>query len=355
MSQFDYVILGGGCAGLSLAYELEVNDKLQEATLAIVEPRASYERDKTWSFWRVEPHRFADCVIKEWSRFQVRTSEGNRSVNCGAMPYESIDSGLFYDKVLSRLACNPNVSFVKGTDEFDVGDATVFNSVPSGSGLAQGPWQHFKGLEIKGPEGTFTHDELMLMDFDCDQRGQVHFFYVLPFSSDRALVETTWLGPKNVGSVDYDEQLRTYIERQWGLDDYEVAFTEQGAIPLFEYANAPAANTINIGAAGGMVRQSTGYAFLNIQAHSRHICANFEQLQSAPLFQIGQRYRVLDRIFLRVMKGNPELMPEVFDRFFRTSPEAVIPFLSNRGTLAGDASAILGMPKMPFLKALVGG
>ena len=30
MKEFDYIIIGGGCAGLSLAYELEVNNKLKE-------------------------------------------------------------------------------------------------------------------------------------------------------------------------------------------------------------------------------------------------------------------------------------------------------------------------------------
>ena len=29
MKEFDYVIIGGGCAGLSLAYELEVHKKLE--------------------------------------------------------------------------------------------------------------------------------------------------------------------------------------------------------------------------------------------------------------------------------------------------------------------------------------
>ena len=28
MREFDYIIVGGGCAGVSLAYELEINDKL---------------------------------------------------------------------------------------------------------------------------------------------------------------------------------------------------------------------------------------------------------------------------------------------------------------------------------------
>ena len=29
MKDFDFVIIGGGCAGLSLAYELETNNKLK--------------------------------------------------------------------------------------------------------------------------------------------------------------------------------------------------------------------------------------------------------------------------------------------------------------------------------------
>ncbi len=28
MKDFDYIIIGGGCAGLSLAYELDVHNKL---------------------------------------------------------------------------------------------------------------------------------------------------------------------------------------------------------------------------------------------------------------------------------------------------------------------------------------
>ena len=39
MKEYDYVIIGGGCAGLSLAYELNTHNKLQNRTLAIIEPR----------------------------------------------------------------------------------------------------------------------------------------------------------------------------------------------------------------------------------------------------------------------------------------------------------------------------
>jgi len=43
MNEFDYVIIGGGCAGLSLAYELDINNKLNNKTLAIIEPRDEYK------------------------------------------------------------------------------------------------------------------------------------------------------------------------------------------------------------------------------------------------------------------------------------------------------------------------
>ena len=39
MKEFDYVILGGGCAGLSLAYQLDIYNKIKNKSLAIVEMR----------------------------------------------------------------------------------------------------------------------------------------------------------------------------------------------------------------------------------------------------------------------------------------------------------------------------
>ena len=78
MKEFDYIIIGGGCAGLSLAYELNKNKKLEKKTLAIIETRDKYKRDKTWSFWRVVDHNFEDCVIKSWNNFTINSLHGSR-------------------------------------------------------------------------------------------------------------------------------------------------------------------------------------------------------------------------------------------------------------------------------------
>ena len=103
MKEFNYVIIGGGCAGLSLAYELDIHKKLEDKTLAIVEPRTEYKRDKTWSFWRVGPHSFEDCVIKNWKEFSIKTSSNFKIIECDNFPYQSIDSGLFYKKINERF------------------------------------------------------------------------------------------------------------------------------------------------------------------------------------------------------------------------------------------------------------
>jgi len=78
MKEFDYIIVGGGCAGLSLAYELEIHQKLKNKTLAIIEPRTEYKRDKIWSFWKVIDHNFDDCV-KKLGRIFYKFTNRNQS------------------------------------------------------------------------------------------------------------------------------------------------------------------------------------------------------------------------------------------------------------------------------------
>mgnify|MGYP001434593777 CR=1 FL=1 len=91
MKEFDYVIIGGGCAGLSLAYELEIHKKLEDKTLAIIEPREEYKRDKTWSFWKVFSHNFDDCIKKSWNNFTINTPYDTKFVECQNTPYQTID------------------------------------------------------------------------------------------------------------------------------------------------------------------------------------------------------------------------------------------------------------------------
>ena len=86
----------------------QINDKLKGKTLAIIEPRKEYKRDKTWSFWKVFDHNFEDCVIKSWNNFTINSTFKSQELNSKKFPYQSIDSGLFYKKVLLELSKNKN-------------------------------------------------------------------------------------------------------------------------------------------------------------------------------------------------------------------------------------------------------
>ena len=354
MKEFNYIIIGGGCAGLSLAYELEIHKKLLNKTLAIIEPRLEYKKDKTWSFWKVSPHNFNDCVKKSWQSFSVNIPHKTKHLECNNYPYQSIDSGLFYEKIINRLKKNNNINFYKDIKEISSENSFIFNSVPSHKANENNLWQHFYGVEIETKNNLFDDKIINLMDFDCEQRNSVHFFYTLPFLKNKALVQSTWLSKMNDESQkDYDNQIKDYIENHLNLKDYNISYKEEGAIPLFYPTNNQEKNKMNIGTAGGMTRLSTGYTFLNIQNHSNYIRENIENISTTKNFEIEKKYQFLDKIFLSVLEKYPKKMPYIFFKMFNASPNTVIKFLSNKSNLLEDLSIILKMPKWIFIKALL--
>ena len=353
MKEFDYIIIGGGCAGLSLAYELDLNSKLKDKTLAIVEPRDEYKRDKTWSFWKVSPHNFEDCTIKSWDNFTINIPSHLKHVDCKNMPYQTIDSGLFYQKIIDKIKQNNNIYFFKNINEVNTENSFIFNSVGDKIDNKSSLWQHFSGIEIETSKDFFDEKIFNLMDFDCDQKNSVHFFYTLPFSKTKALIETTWISDLNNTSLnDYDIQLKDYIEDKLKIKNYKINYKETGAIPLFHPNNIKKLNQIEIGTAGGMTRLSTGYTFLNIQEQSKYIRKNIENIKDTKIFSIERKYEFLDNIFLKVLKKNPERMAQIFYKMFNSSPNTVINFLSNKSNILEDISIISKMPKWVFLKQL---
>jgi len=353
MKNFDYTIIGGGCAGLSLAYELDIHKKLNGKTLAIIEPRLEYKKDKTWSFWKVSPHNFDDCIKKSWQTFSINIPNKTKYLECSNYPYQSIDSGMFYEKIINKLKQNKNIYFFKNIKEVNLENSFIFNSVPALKINENNLWQHFCGVEIETKKNYFDDEIINLMDFNCDQRDSVHFFYTLPYEKNKALVETTWLSTMNDNSQkDYDMQIKDYVEKHLNLKDYKITYKEVGAIPLFYPSNNNSSNKINIGTAGGMTRLSTGYTFLNIQEHSKYIRENIENITITKTFNIQKKYQLLDKIFLKVLKKYPQKMPDIFFKMFNQPSETVIKFLSNKSNFLEDLSLILKMPKWIFIKAL---
>ena len=353
MKDFDYIIIGGGCAGLSLAFELDTHSKLKDRSLAIIEPRNEYKKDKTWSFWKVSSHNFEDCIKKSWDNFTINIPNYTKHIGCKNTPYQTIDSGLFYQKIINTLKENNKIHFFKNINEINTQNSFIFNSVSDIANSKNNLWQHFSGVEIETSKDFFDEEIFNLMDFDCDQKDNVHFFYTLPYSKTKALIETTWISDLNNLSIkDYDNQLKQYLENNLKIKNYKINFKETGAIPLFHPNNIKKLNQIEIGTAGGMTRLSTGYTFLNIQEQSKYIRQNIENIKNTKIFSINKKYQFLDNIFLKVLKKNPNKMAQIFYKLFNCSPSTVINFLSSKSNIYEDVSIISKMPKKMFLKEL---
>ena len=353
MKEFDYIIIGGGCAGLSLAYELEIHKKLKNKTLAIIEPREEYKRDKTWSFWKVFEHNFEDCVKKNWDNFTINSPSQIKYVECIKTPYQTIDSGMFYKKIISKLKLNKNIYFFKNINEINQNNSIIFNSVNEAKNIDGTLWQHFYGVEIETPNDFFDDGIFNLMDFACDQRNRVHFFYTLPFTRKNALIETTWISELGNDTLnDYEKQIDNYLSNHLNIRQCKVTYKEQGAIPLFRQNNVKKKNEIYIGSAGDMTRLSTGYTFLNIQEQSKYIRENLENIKTVNLFKINKKYDFLDKIFLKVLKNNSREMGNIFYKMFESKSSSVINFLSNKSNIYQDISIISKMPKWMFIKQL---
>ena len=154
--------------------------------------------------------------------------------------------------------------------------------------------------------------------------------------------------------MDYDQQLKNYIENHLNIKNYKINYKENGAIPLFYPSNINEKNKINIGTAGHMTRLSTGYTFLNIQEHSRFIRENIDNIDKIRRYEIKKKYQFLDKIFLRVLNNHANQMPNIFFKMFDNSPETVIKFLSNKSNIFQDLLIILKTAKKwLFIKALL--
>ena len=136
---------------------------------------------------------------------------------------------MYKRQILNKLKQNKNIYFFKSKNEINTNSSIVFNSVPEISKTDDKLWQHFCGYEIETDKEFFDEEIMNLMDFDCDQKNSVHFFYTLPFSKNKALVETTWLSTmNNQEEEEYDQQLIDYIKNHLNLKNYRIKYKEVG-------------------------------------------------------------------------------------------------------------------------------
>jgi lycopene beta-cyclase len=381
---FDAILAGGGAAGLSLAYRL--NQAMPEASLLIVDEAVKDRNDHTWCYWSCTPSYLDAITYRTWDRLAVIAEQQSLTLDLAPYRYHMVRSIDFYRFMREQLATRPNVQFQRGTVETVVeGDDFVeivvnelafhgrwlFDSryrpeaYRSGGtpGFGQAPpgrrhhalTQHFLGWEIETDAPSFDPKLPTMFDFRTPQQGAMRFFYVLPFSPQRALVEYTLFSAQLLTLAEYQSALRVYLSDILGLTQYRILEEERSLIPMTDqpFPRRTGRRVLNTGTRGGRVKASSGYAFDRIQRDALAIARSLQRhghpfdLPTSP-----SRYRLFDAMLLDILQHHGELGAPVFSQLFRRNPvQRIFRFLDEEGGWDENFALMASVPPLPFMRA----
>lgn len=372
----DIIILGGGCAGLSLAMRLAGLGE-RSPHVVVIESRTRYTNDRTWCFWDTGLPQMAHLVRHRWTTVSLTTEERRVTVDCSATPYQMIPAEAFYTAAVEAIAEAPRVELAMGEtiisepqkdgDLWRIGTtagqrcARIIVDTRPGRRPERGAaslWQSFSGQEIECGAARFDPDSATLMEFLPTKNGRTTFLYVLPVTPQRALVEATVFAPDPLGPDDLAPELAAGIARHVDGAGFSVLRSEHGILPMGQAAPAPSPDIsyVHAGVAAGAGRPASGFAFQRIQRWA-DACAGALASGKPPVAHPPDSWRIraMDRLFLRVLRARPGIAPDLFLALFAMkNPARVARFMSDCATHADCAAVILALPAGPFLREIPG-
>jgi lycopene beta-cyclase len=367
--EVDLVILGAGCAGLSLAARLA--DAGTTLRVMAIEARADYVDDRSWCFWRPDAHPLSRLVSTTWRSWTFSGADGRTATrSVPGMSYQYVRGSDFYDDATARIAASPNVTVHMATPVGQLEAVTGGVRLATPSGTVTARWvvdtrpvrrpsmlyQCFAGVEVHSDAPLpFEPDKAGLMtSMQADAAG-LAFTYVLPISPTRALVEWTRFSPTPLPESQLVTELNATLERL-SLSNVPVVRTEGGVLPMGRPPGTLPSlpGVFHAGVAGGALRAASGYAFLRIQRWADS-CTEALLAGRPPTGHPAEPWarREMDRIFLQAVRAHPEKTADYFLAMSqRVAPRRFVRFLSDEATAGDYASIIASLPLIPFLREL---
>ena len=374
LMDYDYIILGGGASGLSLAHRMSEHGYFDDKKIAIIEQSPKVENDRTWSFWEDEAGPYESILHKKWSQLEFHSSTLSKHLDISPYVYKMIRGIDFYNYTYGKLADAPHIkqifepitSIDEHTDSVTVQTASqkltakhVFKSYPSVDIDKEKHIyvaQHFKGFFIETEVDSFDPDKAVFMDFRIDQKGEARFLYVLPESKRKALVEVAIFSNNILSQKEYDTILTDYIEQYMDVDSYSISEEEFGVIPMTTYPfhHHNTKNITHIGTGGGIVKSSSGYAFRRIQQHSDQLldCIVNQKPMSKSYEGLMGRYSMYDKTMLSAMLKGGISGDRIFsDLFGKKRASKILKFLNHETSFVEELDIFTAPPWWPFTKA----
>ena len=370
--QYDYIISGAGCAGLSLLMRMISSGKFTDKKILVIDQSEKRVNDRTWCFWEKQPGYFEGLVYHQWQNLWFHSRNDSKLLNIDPYSYKMIRGIDFYDYCFNRIRQQKNIDLIFGKVEAIKSDARetflfidgekisanyIFNSIRFQQPILKKKdfllLQHFKGWLIETREHIFSPTEASLMDFRVSQEYGMGFFYVLPFSSKKALVEFTLFSEKLLPAPVYDQELENYLQRFYKGTVYSKMEEEFGIIPMTNYQfPSKQNNIIHIGMAGGQTKPSSGYTFQFIQKQSEALVSSMIAKGMPLLPAPKKRFHFYDSVLLNVISTGKLSGENIFANMFRKNkPTDIFKFLDNESAIIQDIGIIQSLPTKPFLKA----
>ena len=372
---FDYVILGGGAAGLSLAYRMAKDKFFATKKIAIIEKVEKTKNDRTWCFWEIEPGPFESIIEKKWDKLYFYSKSLEKKLDIFPYKYKMISGLGFYNFTLLEIKNSPNITHIKAEvssieelkNEVKIETTAgtyftplVFKSYPSLKEIDKEKHiyvdQHFKGFMISTEEDRFDPDEATFMDFRIPQGRDARFFYVLPQTSKRALVEVAIFSNDLLSDKEYNQIVKDYIKDCLKIDSYHIDEEEFGVIPMttYPFTKHNTERIIHIGTGGGVVKPSSGYAFKRIQEHSDQVirCLKNDIPLSKSYKGLQGKYLLLDKVMLHAMLHNGVSGEELFTKLFQKKKASeIFKFLDQKTNFFEELGIFTAPPTWPFTKS----
>ncbi|MBL0269420.1 MAG: hypothetical protein IPP99_12345 [Chitinophagaceae bacterium] len=105
--QYDYIIAGAGCAGLSLAVHLIQSGQFSDKKILIADRDRKEQNDRTWSFWETKTGIFEPIVYRSWSKTWFHSKQFSRLLDLSPATYKMIRGVDFYAYCLDLIHNNP--------------------------------------------------------------------------------------------------------------------------------------------------------------------------------------------------------------------------------------------------------
>ncbi|NBD95966.1 MAG: hypothetical protein GVY11_05770 [Gammaproteobacteria bacterium] len=369
MNDVELIVVGAGCAGLALGAALSGLGRATPRTL-LVDGREAYSDDRTWSFWAEAGNPWLERAAASWSAWRIgRLNAPAHTLHSDRLRYASLRAIDYYRVQLGAIERNGDIQLSRNTRvrsiewqdgrfrvETDAGVLTarqVVDTRPDPEGAPPMLWQQFSGLEIQCAQGRFDAGAAGLMlDMDCDEQGFI-FTYLLPFAPDHALVESTRFSASRLPAEQLERDTARALARCHDTGEVEILRREAGLLPMgfWPESNHDAHQPVRAGAAGGALRSASGYGFLRMQAWADRCAKRLaKQGKALPHPPEPTWRRLMDRRFLGVIQGRPDLAPALFERMASRLPgDRLARFLSDEARASDVLAMIAAMPKRAFL------